>query len=174
MRAFAAMIVGLLLAASAWGQTAIDPSSLYISDPLKWERGRRPGQPPKKLALGSIVVLEPDGRLAAISCFLYMDSDNHLAVIYGHGYSISSGTWEKAGDHLAVRLRSIHGVRKVGETNATFREESWAYGRAREGGRIAEWIKIAGTRYVPLRNLSDIKQLTETIQFYRKEAEALK
>ena len=159
----------------AWGQTVLDSRSLYISDPLKWEHSQRPGQPAPKLALAGILAIEPDGKLAIVSCYLYKAPGNRLHIIYPEGFSLSSGTWQKADAHLAVRYRSIHSsVRRLGESNEEYREESWPYTPALKEDRLAEWIRTATSRYVPLRDLSDVKQLREAIQFYRMEADAPK
>lgn len=165
-----ALLIAVLALSSAWPQSALAPASLYVNEPLKWERPQRPGQPAQKSALGRILLVEPDGRLATISCYLYKTADNHLHIIYSEGFAMSSGTWKKADGHLAVRLQSIHSSGlKMGAQNDV--EEKWGYAPAPTGERVAEWIKIDSTRYVPLRNLADIEELAKAVQFYRAEAE---
>ena len=162
-----------LSALSPLAQTVLDPTALYVSDPLRWERGKRPGEPAPELAFAEILVLEPSGDLAILSCYLNRSPDNRLDILYQSGFSLCSGTWEKADGHLVARFRSVHtSERKVGETGGALREESWSYAPPRDGVRVAEWIKIGGTRYIPLRDLNDIERLAQIIQFYRKEAEA--
>lgn len=174
MRQFA--LVALLLAATpTWTQTVIDPTTLYATDPLKWERGQRPGQLAPKLAFAEILVIEPNGALAIMSCYLYKAPDNQLDILYQEGFSLSSGTWKKAGRQLAVRFRSIHSsARRLDETDEKYKEELWSYVPSQTGYRFAERINISGVRHIPLQNLSDLNQLAETIQFYKKQAEALK
>lgn len=162
----------LLAATLALAQPALDPTTLYVSNPLKWERGERPGQLPPELAFANILVIEPDGSLALISCYLMRSSGNRLDILYQSGFSLSSGTWKKGGGNLAVRFRSIHAsARRLDGTDGRYKEESWRHGPSKEKNRLAEWIKIGSVRYVPLRNLSDVKQLGEAIEFYRKESE---
>jgi len=169
-----ALAIAALAVTPTWAQTgALDSRSLYISASLKWERPQRPGHPSQKSAFGRILAIEPDGSLATISCYLYKTPHNRLHIIYPEGFSMSSGTWKKADGHLAVRFRSIHSnVPKRGAPNEQYIEELWDYAPPRTGDRLAAWIKIGTSRYLPLQDLSDINQLAEIIQFYRKEAEA--
>lgn len=166
-----ALLIAIPMFSPAWGQTSLDSASLYVNEPLKWERPQRPGQPTQKSAFGRILVMESEGSLATISCYLYKTPDNHLHIIYPEGFGMSSGTWKKADGHLAVRFRSIHSsAQKIGSENG-YVEEKWGYTPSRAGDRVAESIKIAGVQYVPLRNFNDLKQLAEIIQFYRADAE---
>lgn len=171
-----ALLTAVFGLVAAFAQTTLDSASLYVSDPLKWERGVRPGQPAQRYALGSVLVLEPDGKLAALSCYLYRTPDKRLHIIYSEGFGLSSGTWKNVGDaSLGVRLRSIHGgIRKVGAAEEAYREELWSRGPSRVGKRAPDWIKIGRDSYVPLREFSDLKELAEVIEFYRKEADAAK
>jgi hypothetical protein len=165
----------LTTATLALAQPALDPTTLYVSAPLKWERGERPGQLPPKLAFAGILVIEPNGALAIMSCYLNRSSGNQLDILYQSGFSLSSGTWKKTGGNLAVHFRSIHAsARRLDGTDGQYKEESWTYGPSNKENRLAEWIKVGSVRYVPLRNLSNRRALAETIQFYRKEAEAPK
>jgi hypothetical protein len=174
MRKFGVLIAFLMLL-PAWGQKALDSESLYISNPLKWERSQNPDQPNRKYALGRILVIEPGGELETISCYLYRTPDKQLHIVYPEGFALSSGTWKKVGGQLAVRFRSIHSeAERLDGTDEQYKEELWSYAPARTGDRIAEQINISAVRYVPLRDLSDLNQLAQIIQFYRKQAEASK
>lgn len=167
------MIFAATHASSA--QTALDYKTLYVSDPLKWERGHRPGQLAPKLAFAEILVIEPDGTFARIACYLHKSPDKKLDILYQSGFALSSGTWKKVGGQLAVRFRSIHSeAKRIDGTDEQYKEELWNYVPSRTGSRVADQINISGVRYVPLRDLSDLNQLAETIKFYRKEAEASK
>jgi hypothetical protein len=167
-----ALIIAVLALAPAWAQTALDPTTLYISDPLKWERGQRPGQTAPKLAFASILVMEPNGSLAMISCYLNKSPDKRLDLLYQSGFGLASGTWKKAARQMAVRFRSIHSdARRVDATDRQYKEESWTYAPSRKGDRLAEWIKAGNTRYIPLQNLSEFDKLAEMVRFYRKAAE---
>jgi len=114
-----------LSALSPLAQTVLDPTALYVSDPLRWERGKRPGEPAPELAFAEILVLEPSGDLAILSCYLNRSPDNRLDILYQSGFSLCSGTWEKADGHLVARFRSVHtSERKVGETEAVPSEKN--------------------------------------------------
>ena len=175
MRKFGVLIAVLMLS-PAWGQKTLDSASLYISDPLKWEHSQNPDQPNQRFAFGRILIVEPGGVLETISCYLYKTPDRRIHIVYQEGFALSSGIWKKAeGQHLSVRFRSIHsGARKLDGTDEKYKEELWSYVPSRTGDRFAERINISGVRHIALRNLSDLNQLAETIQFYRKQAEALK
>jgi hypothetical protein len=161
--------MAVLMLSPAWAQKALDRGSLYISNPLKWERSQNPDQPNQKYALGRILVIEPGGGLETISCYLYRTADKQLHIIYPEGFALSSGTWKKVSGHLAVRFRSVHSdAKKLDGTDEQYKEELWSYTPSRTGAWIAEQINISGVRYVPLRDLSDLNQLAETIKFYRK------
>ncbi|MBI1355941.1 MAG: hypothetical protein GC160_16495 [Acidobacteria bacterium] len=156
----------------AWSQTVIDSSSLYISDLVKWEEFQRPDRSSATSALVAILALERDGRLAIASCWVRKGPDDRLRILYTEGFSLHSGTWKAADGHLAVRYRPIHiSIPKVGESTEQYTEESWAYAPAPQEDRLAEWVRTANSRYVPLRNLGDVKQLGEAIQFYRDTAQ---
>lgn len=155
--------------------SALDSTSLYINDPLKWELVRRPDRPGKKFALGHILVIYPNGDLAEISGSLYRTDKGLLQISYSEGFSLSSGTWEKAGQHLSVRTRTIHSsAKRLDGTDQQYKEMLWSYVPSRKGDRLAERINISGVRYIPLRNLNDPNALAELIRFCRKEAEASK
>jgi hypothetical protein len=165
-----ALIAVLLVATPTWAQTVLDPTTVYVADPLKWERGQRPDQMAPKLAFATILIIEPNGALAIVSCHLYKSPDNKLDILYQSGFSLSSGTWKKADRQLAVRFRSIHSsARKLDGTDQHYKEELWSYVPSRKGERIAERINVGGAQYIPLRNLSDLKALAEVIQFYRTQ-----
>ena len=168
-----ALFLPILTLGAAYAQPALNYSSLYISHPLNWERGHRPGQPTPKYALGTILAFEPNGLVAAISCFLYRTSDNQLHIMYQEGFSLTSGTWAKGDGHFTVRLRSIHSsVRRLDQAREEYREESWEYAPPREKSRVADWVKIKDVRFVPLTgHLAGLKELAQTIQFYRTETE---
>lgn len=169
------VLIAFLMLSAAWDLKALDSGSLYISNPLKWERSQNPDQANQKFALGRILVIEPGGTLSTISCYLYKTSDKRLHIVYPEGFGMASGTWKKAGEQLSVRFRSIHSsARRLDGTDEKYKEELWSYVPSRTGDRFAERINISGVRHIPLRNLSDLNQLAETIQFYRKQAEALK
>lgn len=167
--------MAVLLLSPAWAQKALDRESLYVNNPLKWERSQNPDQPNQKFALGRILVIEAGGGLETISCYLYRTPDKQLHIVYPEGFALSSGTWKKVGGQLAVRFRSIHSeAKRIDGTDEQCKEELWNYVPSRTGNRVADQIDISGVRYVPLRDLSDLNQLAETIKFYRKEAEASK
>jgi hypothetical protein len=120
-----ALLAVLLAAAPTLAQTVLDPTALYVSDPLKWERGQRPGQSAPKLALARILLIEPNGGLAMISCHLYKSPGNQLDILYQSGFSLSSGTWKKADRRLAVRFLSIHAsARRLDGTDGQYREDA--------------------------------------------------
>ena len=162
----------VLLISPAW---ALDSTCLYVNDPLKWELIRRPDRPSEKFALGHILVIEANGTLAEISGWLHRTHKDLLQISYSEGFSLSSGTWDKAGQHLSVRIRSIHSsAKRLDGAGDQYKEELWNYIPSTKGDRLAEQININGVRYIPLRNLSDLNALAELIQFCRKEAEASK
>jgi hypothetical protein len=163
-------LIAVLMLSPAWGQKALDSGSLYISDPLKWERSQNPDQPDQELAFGRILVVEPEGELATVSCYLYKTPGKQLQIIYPEGFAMASGTWKKSGGQLAVRFRSIHsGARKLDGTDQQYKEELWNYVPSLKGERLAERINVGGVRYIPLQNLSDLKELAEVIRFYRAQ-----
>ena len=171
MKQFILLIAAVLLL-PAWSQTEIDSSSLYISDPVKWEEFQRPDRPSETMAPVAILALETDGKLAIASCWVAKGPDDRLRILYSEGFSLHSGTWKKAGERLVVRFRSIHrNIPKVGEPTEQYAEESWAHAPAQKEGRLAEWVRTPNSRYVPLRNLGDLNQLREAIQFYRDAAQ---
>lgn len=162
----------VLLTSPAW---ALNPTYLYINDPLKWELVQRPDRPSEKFALGHILIIEPNGALSEISGWLYRTDKGLLQISYSEGFNLSSGTWAKAGRNLTVRIRSIHSnAKRLDETDQQYKEGLWSYIPSRKGDRLAEQINISGIRYIPLRNLSDLKALADLIQFCRKEAESTK
>jgi hypothetical protein len=163
-------LIAVLMLSPAWGQKALDSGWLYISNPLKWERSQNPDQPDQELAFARILVIEPGGELATISCYLYRTPDKQLHIVYPEGFGVASGTWKKSGAQLAVRFRSIHSeARRLDGTDEQYKEELWSYVPSRTGDRVAERINISGVRHIPLRNLSDVNRLAEVIQFYRTQ-----
>lgn len=168
-----AFLAVLLAATPTLAQTVLDPATVYVSDPLKWERGKRPGQLASKLAFAGLLVIEPSGALAIVSGYLRRSPANQLELLYQSGFSLSSGTWKRTDGQLAVRFRSIHAsARRLDGTDEQYKVESWVYAPSHSTNRLAEWIKIGRVRYIPLRDFSGLKELTEAIRFYRNEAEA--
>lgn len=171
MRRLAQAIAALVLA-PLWAQSGPPASTLlYVSTPLQWERSPRPGQPAQRFAHARILAIESDGGLATISCLLYRTQEGRFEIMYTEGYSLSSGTWKRTNEHLAVRLRPIHSnIRMADGASQPVKEELWAYGPAK-GSRLAAWIKIGNSRFTLLENLGRADKLAEVIQFHRKEAE---
>jgi hypothetical protein len=168
------LIIAAITVVSVWSQTGtFNGSFLYVNQPLKWERPERPGQPAPRFAFANLLIIEPKGTFAAISCLLYKTPDKRLNIIYSEGYGISSGTWNKNNGTISVRSRSIYSnVRAPGSETQPYKQELWAYGPTRDRHGIADWIKIGNTKYIPLRDLADPSELMRLIQFHRHEADS--
>ena len=66
------LLLGLTLASVLSAQEPSSAIQVFVNDPLKWERGDRPGQPAPRMASGQVLVLQPDGILGIIYCYLYL------------------------------------------------------------------------------------------------------
>ena len=103
MRALFFVAAGVLgLAQGGTQPWTFNAASLYIAEPLRWERGSRPGQPPEELAVARVVILAPDSGFGSITCFLRKTGDGLLGIAYSEGYGISLGTWKRMDDKIGV------------------------------------------------------------------------
>jgi len=143
-------------------------SQVYVSDPLKWEQGDRPGQPAPRMAIGQVLLLEPDGMLAIVYGYLYRHA-GQTHILYQEGYSVASGTWKVDGAALKVRYKLIYAnVPKRGQEAAAI-EESWKYVPATSRGHLALRID-ASPNFVPLKNLADMPKLWRVIASHRQKS----
>lgn len=163
-------IVWLLLAATLNAQViAPTVASLYVSDPLKWEGGYRPGQPAPRLADGRILLLQPDGTLALVFAYLYRSPDKQMHLLYSEGYSVMSGSWSADKAIINVRYKVIYAnVPRRKPVSQPVIEESWSFTSNGAGPRLAKRIKVGNIRFIPLDNLADISALARVIEFHRK------
>jgi hypothetical protein len=150
---------------------------LYLSDPLKWERGYRPGDAPPELAEARILILEPQGTFIDVSCVVYQRSDGKLSILYSEGYTMGAGNWtkEQKQKRILVRCRTIHSD-VLGADHSTRAEmrETFEYGPPTETGRLAGRLRSLefGTRFVPLNRLDDLSGLADLIAFHFQETKA--
>ena len=164
------LLFWLTLAAILTGQ--VPPSSaiqVFVNDPLKWERGDRPGQPAPRMASGQILVLKPDGALAIVYCYLYRTPDGQMHILYQEGYSVASGKWRTTAGTISAQYKIIYANVPSRTQEPTMIEEVWKYAPANAAGHLARRIK-ARVDFVPLTNLADESKLLQVIESHRRRS----
>lgn len=146
-------------------------NAIFVNDPLKWEAAQRSGQAAPKLASARLLILQPNGHLATISCMLYRTPEERLTILYSEGYSLSYGTWSRSDEgKINVRYRSIYSsIRPRGGSSSVVKEESWEFVPSRARGQFARLIRVGSARFVPLVSLEEPAELVKLIEFHRKE-----
>lgn len=161
------LLLWLTLAAILTGQEPSPAIQVFVNDPLKWERGDRPGQPAPRLASGQVLVLQPDGLLAIVSCYLYKTPDGKMHVLYQTGYSVASGKWQATAGAIRAQYKVIYANVPDRTREPTIIEETWKYERGKAAGPVARRIK-AKVDFVPLTNLVDLGKLLRVVESHHR------
>jgi hypothetical protein len=160
----------IILSSSAAQGPRLDERWLYVSDPLRWERGYRPGEPPPELAQARILILEPSGTFASIWCSIYQRPDGRFSIIYSEGYTMTAGEWAREQKQILVRYHTIYSnVLTTDRFAEEEKQETMEYAPAEEPGRLASWLRSPefDTRFVPLIRLDDLNGLADVIAFHK-------
>ncbi len=119
----------------------VDEHWLYITNPLKWERGYRPGQPAPKLANALILVLDPGGSYYALWCSLFRKADESLTIEYSEGYTLLAGSWRQEHGRIQAHYRILYANVWSSDHSNPDRQLIFDYAPAKERRRIASWLR---------------------------------
>ena len=163
------LLLWLILTTTLAGQEPKSAIQVFVNDPLRWERGDRPGQPAPRIAWGQVLVLEENGMLAIVYCYLYKTPDRQMHILYQEGYSVASGKWHAVAGTIAAQYKVIYANVPLRTQEPTTIKETWKYEPGRAAGRVARRIK-AKVDFIPLSKLADLTTLLRVIQSHRQRS----
>ena len=153
-------LIALAVADTAVSQAAkIDPTWVYISQPLRWESPPRNLHLRIKTASAQVIILYPSGSLSEVGCLLIRQQDGKITISKGDGEVVKAGTWVSEGESIILTSHVVfRTVQLINPATGKAESESDVTEVFRKGPNSLQ--QVGKKRYVHLKTFDDFESLS--------------
>ena len=140
-------------------ETGIQLDWVLVSHPLRWESAPRILHMRTKTAPADLVVLYPNGKFAAVSCYLIRQADGSITISRGDGDTVRTGEWIQKDKTILAKSRIVYRTVVISGRAIPEPEVSEDFMRSNTGHmRSSRW------EYRKLQRFSDLVYLDTLIR----------